>query len=917
MRRNQQRLVWLGISILGVLTLSSVLLGQASPNSDAAVPTISDWSNNHVVFSRPANADLAARLQQDPRYWQQLYRRSQARMLEPGGYLAPGLHFGANHSPSGQNLKLKRDWAVDMGTGATIGATNYPAKYSLTTTTASCAGAAQPDFAVYSTGLFGSGTQANIVAYDNLYSGCSGLSLGSAANFAMLASSTITNAGASVVTGGNIGISPGTSLTGFPPGVLTAPAIEHLGDAVAAQAQADANAAYTFYQGLSGAALIAPLLDGLTFTPGLYNAASTLALSAGQTVTLNGSGTYIFQVGSTLTLSGTVVLSGGATASNVIWLVGSSATINADAVSVGDILALASITLDSGASVTGRAIALNGAVTMIDNAVTTVDTVPSVYWAYSTTARILTSPVFSRDGTQVAFVQTAGSHGSLTLLKWAASTTETIGSPQTLTRVLRSAYTTCAAPCFTTFALSDLGVLANDSGSSVFYDYNSDTAYVGDDSGWLHKFTPVFLGVLSEVTTGWPVQVNPLAPTPLTGPVYDRISGNVFVADTGGFLYFVDSLTGGIATTSGQLDFSSGEGGAGIVQGPVVDAAAGLVYVFASSDGSGSCVGGADCTAVYQLTTNFIAGDTGSEAVVGASTISGSAPSPLYLGSFDSTYQGSLDPPTGNLYVCGNTGGPPVLYQVPIAAGAMNGLGIAGPVLSTSSITPCSPVSDVANPNVTGGATEWVFASVQNGGISSGCASGGCVFNFKDTPWLPLTAYTVGQEVLDSHLQIQVVTVAGTSGHTAPAWSAIVQHATTDGTVHWLNQGLESATTLAAWLPSHTYPLHSKILDGNNNVEFVTTAGTSGTSTPAFTTTPGGVTSDGTGLLKWTNLGALGTSNMPVAGGTSGIVFDNVVGSGTQAGASQVYFSTLSDQTCATSGGTGGCAVQASQSQLK
>jgi hypothetical protein len=133
--------------------------------------------------------------------------------------------------------------------------------------------------------------------------------------------------------------------------------------------------------------------------------------------------------------------------------------------------------------------------------------------------------------------------------------------------------------------------------------------------------------------------------------------------------------------------------------------------------------------------------------------------------------------------------------------------------------------------------------------------------------------------------------------------------------VHWLDQGVQSASTLAAWAASHVYALHSKILDNNNNVQFVTKAGTSGGTMPTFNMTAGGTTTDGA-VLTWTNLGAIATVDMPAAGGTSGIIVDNTVGSGTLTGASQVYFSTLSDQTCGTSG-TGGCAVQASQSALQ
>jgi hypothetical protein len=445
------------------------------------------------------------------------------------------------------------------------------------------------------------------------------------------------------------------SLTGFPPGVLTPPAVEHLGDPVAGQAQADALTAYTYYQGLTGATGITSPLDGQTLTPGLYKAASSLALSAGATVTLNGNGTYIFQIGSTLDIAGTVVLAGGAAAGNVIWLVGSSATLEETAIAAGDIVAQASITFDDGAALAGRAIALTAAVTMIDNAITTVDTVPSVYWAYNTEGdKILTSPAFSLDGTQVLFVQTDGVQGSLVLLKWAPSTTETTGSPATLTRVTRSSYPTCTAPCMTTALLKAAGGTADDDAtSSAFYDYSNDTAYVGDNSGWLHKFTPVLNGVLTEVRThGWPVQVNPGAPTALTTPIHDSASGNVFVEDVGGYLYLVDSTTGAV-TPSAQLDF-----GVGFVQGPIVDSTAGLVYVFASSDGSGSCSDGANCAAVYEFDTTFIAGAAGLKVVVGNSTLSGTLPNPMYIGAFDSTYENSENG-TGNLYVCGDTGGPP------------------------------------------------------------------------------------------------------------------------------------------------------------------------------------------------------------------------------------------------------------------
>jgi ice-binding like protein len=932
MRRNRQRslvlglatpglaipglaipgLAILGLAILGMLTLAPLTLGQSSSAPPAGIPVPTDWSHRHVIFSRPATTEQAAQIEKDPRYWQQRYRSQLPFMLPAaanGDALAHPLPVASKRERESRNRKLHRDWAVTLGSAASSGADNFPATFQTVRNTASCGSAAQPDFVIYNTGLVGSSTQASIVAYDNLYSGCSDLNLATAASFAVLGSSTVTNTGNSVVTGANIGVSPGTSLTGFPPGVLTAPAVEHLGDAVASQAQADANTAYTHYQGLTGGVGITSL-DGQTLTPGLYSAGSSLALSAGSTVTLNGAGDYIFQIGSTLNIAGTVVLSGGATAGNVIWLVGSSATLPGTAVAAGNIVAQASITLDSGASLTGRAIALAGAVTMIDNAVTTVDTIPSVYWAYNTGGQILTSPVYSLDGSQVAFVQTnGGNEGAIVLLKWAPSTTESVGSPQTLTAVGRGAYERCASPpCMTArFLTGSSGVINNDTTSSVFYDYGSDTAYVGDALGWLHKFTPFFNAAPAEIRTGgWPVHVN--ADAPLDSPVYDFISGNVFVGDATGFLYRVNSSTASV-TTSGQLDF-----GAGLVEGPTVNPTLGLVYVFASSDGGADCpinVGGTPCAGVYQLGTSFTGGDIGSEAEVGTSVPSGT-PNPLYGGDFDNNYRTSVNG-TGSLYVCGDTGLAPTLYRVPITAGTMGEV-VPGPALSTDD-TACSPVTDIFNPNAAGGATEWIFASVQTGGESSACAAAGCVMNFKNTSWLPSNLYSVGQEILDTGLHIEVVeSTTGPSGLTVPTWNGATGGTTPDGGVTWLDQGPSTAVTPGAWVADHTYTTGNEVLDSNNNIERATVHnGISGASPPTWNTAVGGSTTDG--AQKWTNFGSIATAALRANGGTSGIVIDNTLE--TLTGASQVYFSTLSNQTCSTSGTSGGCAVQASQSALQ
>ncbi|WP_348269145.1 ice-binding family protein [Edaphobacter paludis] len=199
--------------------------------------------------------------------------------------------------------------------------------------------------------------------------------LNSAANFLVLAGSTVTNTGPTSLTGGNLGLSPGSAVTGFPPGTLTPPAAMFLTDPTAAQAQLDLTAAYNYAAGVQGAAVLPGDMTGLTFTPGVYKTSSTVQLSSGN-VTLDAQGNqdavFIFQVGSTLTTLGStqVILAGKAQAKNVFWQVGSSATLGTNSAFSGTILSLQSITLDTGASLHGRALASNGAVTLDSNAVT-------------------------------------------------------------------------------------------------------------------------------------------------------------------------------------------------------------------------------------------------------------------------------------------------------------------------------------------------------------------------------------------------------------------------------------------------------------------------------------------------------------------------------------------------------------------
>ncbi len=190
--------------------------------------------------------------------------------------------------------------------------------------------------------------------------------LGGAGPFAVLAGTTVTNTGPSWITG-QLGVSPGTAVTGFPPGTS---GVQHNGDSVALTAQTNLTAAYT-----NAAAQPCPMtnnltgqnLGGKTLVPGVY--CQTTAPTLTGTLTLNGGGVYIFQIGSTLvTASGArVALIGGAQPCDIFWLVGSSATIATSTAFVGTIMALTQIAMQTGATLNGRALARNAAVTLDTN----------------------------------------------------------------------------------------------------------------------------------------------------------------------------------------------------------------------------------------------------------------------------------------------------------------------------------------------------------------------------------------------------------------------------------------------------------------------------------------------------------------------------------------------------------------------
>ncbi len=197
--------------------------------------------------------------------------------------------------------------------------------------------------------------------------------LGNNSTIAILAGSEITNTGATNVTGDMV-LSPGTSIGGFPPGILTG--TKHINDAIATQAKLDLTAAYNDAAGRTATDIVtlSGNIGGLTLTPGLYKSTSSLAISSGD-LTFDAKGNpnaiFIIQIASSLTTTSgrQVILAGGALASNIFWQVGSSVTFGTTSVFKGTVMAMQSITLNTGATVTGRVLARTGGVTMAGNTI--------------------------------------------------------------------------------------------------------------------------------------------------------------------------------------------------------------------------------------------------------------------------------------------------------------------------------------------------------------------------------------------------------------------------------------------------------------------------------------------------------------------------------------------------------------------
>jgi hypothetical protein len=275
--------------------------------------------------------------------------------------------------------------------------------------------------------------------------------MGTAANFSVLAGTTVTNKGPTTLNR-NLGLSPGSSVTGFPPGIVTPPATQEVANPVAVQAQKDLTTAYNDAHGRTADATTGAQLANQTLAAGVYSATTTKdPFLLDGTLTLDGandpSSVFIFQTDSTITTgtASVVRLINGALPCNVFWQIGSSATLGTGTTFVGNILALTSITLQDSVTVEGRALAMNGAVTLLNDTFTGPNCAAPTTTSGATTTTLAATTSTAGATTSTAGVTTTTSGATTTT---AGATTTTSGATTTLpavTTTLPAAVTTMPA----------------------------------------------------------------------------------------------------------------------------------------------------------------------------------------------------------------------------------------------------------------------------------------------------------------------------------------------------------------------------------------------------------------------------------------------------------------------------------------
>ncbi len=283
--------------------------------------------------------------------------------------------------------------------------------------------------------------------------------LGTAQDYSVLAGSTVTNTGPSVLNA-SIGLSPGSSVTGFPPGTVTPPGTIDIANPASATAKSDLTAAYLDAQSRTLTATVSSDLTGLSLGPGVYAAAAKAPLSLTGALTLDANGdnsaVFIFQTDSTLITSSASVMTliNGANACQVFWQVGSSATLGTNSTFAGSLLALTSITATTGVDVEGQLLAQNGAVTLDTNTFTE----PSCVQA----------PITTTTSTTLAPIATTSTTVEISPTTSRAVTATSTTSPVTATTTTLRANSTTIPASSTSTVVDDVGLVVTGSNSSLF-----------------------------------------------------------------------------------------------------------------------------------------------------------------------------------------------------------------------------------------------------------------------------------------------------------------------------------------------------------------------------------------------------------------------------------------------------------------
>ncbi len=362
---------------------------------------------------------------------------------------------------------------------------------------------------------------------------------------------------------------------------------------------------------------------------------------------------------------------------------------------------------------------------------------PSVMWAYNTNLAgdnagvIYSSPALSIDGSKVAFVETGNGSAILKILKWVSSqgtATDAVAPTHINTGNPWSMCPATGTSCLFSIAFSGG---AADTLSSPFYNFNNDTLYVGDDNGLLHKFTGVFNGTPAEVVTGgWPFSIS--GGQMLTGPVYDAVSGNIFVADNFVRLYYVRETGSSVGTCGSGSPPCIGTpnlvvtdpGEPGVYDPPTVDQTTQRVFVYSSFDLDD------DQAAVFQATTAL---GSSVEATLQAGQDF------MFSGAFDKNYHaGSYA--SGFLYVCGTD--PTTLYRI-----GFNSSGVMSSSLDPHNVnletgedlgSSCTPITEIVN-----GVNDYLFFGMVQDGAATGCTNG-CLLglNLTGQTWSSTTVST-------------------------------------------------------------------------------------------------------------------------------------------------------------------------------